>query len=42
LINNQCALAKCSTECGPSGSGAACNACHANLCASEYAQCAAQ
>jgi hypothetical protein len=42
LINNQCALAKCPTECGPTSSGAACNTCAANMCVSEHGQCASQ
>ena len=42
LINNQCALAKCPTECGPTASGAACNTCAANMCVSEHGQCTSQ
>jgi hypothetical protein len=42
LVNNQCAIAKCSTECGPSGSGSACNTCAANKCTTESAQCSSQ
>jgi hypothetical protein len=42
LINNECALNKCSTECGPTGSGAACNTCAAQKCVNEHAQCASQ
>jgi len=39
LINNECANARCKTECGPGGTGMACLACHAAKCASEAAQC---
>jgi len=39
LINNECATARCKTECGATGSGAACLACHAAKCATEAAQC---
>jgi hypothetical protein len=39
LINNQCALNKCAVECGPTGSGVACNSCHAQKCVAESAQC---
>jgi hypothetical protein len=42
LINNQCALAKCPTECGATGSSAACNTCAAQMCVAEHAQCANQ
>jgi hypothetical protein len=39
LINNECAQARCKTECGPTGSGAACLSCHGAKCVSEAAQC---
>ncbi len=42
LINNQCALSKCATECGPTGSGSTCNSCAASMCVNEHAQCASQ
>ena len=42
LINNQCALSKCPNECGAAGSGATCNTCAAQNCATEHAQCASQ
>ena len=42
LVNNQCALSKCSTDCGPTGSGSACNTCAANMCVTEHAQCNSQ
>jgi hypothetical protein len=42
LINNQCAITKCPTECGPTGSGVACNTCHAQKCMAELNQCASQ
>jgi hypothetical protein len=42
LVNNQCALALCATQCGPQGSGTACNSCAASMCASQHSQCASQ
>jgi hypothetical protein len=42
FVNNQCALSLCATECGPQGSGSACNNCAATMCASQHSQCAAQ
>jgi hypothetical protein len=43
LINNQCAVATCSVQCGPGGSGPACNACFTSgVCSAQNAQCASQ
>jgi hypothetical protein len=43
LINNQCAAALCSVQCGPGGNGPACNACATSgVCAAQNAQCESQ
>lgn len=42
LVNNQCAIALCATECSAAGSGASCNSCAATKCASQHSQCASQ
>lgn len=41
LINNQCAVAKCPTECGATGNGPACVSCFQARCQPESAQCTA-
>ena len=42
LINNQCAIAKCTAECSPASSGTACNTCASQMCGTEHGQCATQ
>lgn len=41
LVNNQCSIARCATQCSPAGSGPACNACFAQMCQPQNAQCTA-
>lgn len=39
LINNECAVSKCKTECSTPGGGAGCLACFAQKCSAENGQC---
>lgn len=39
LINDQCSVARCPVECGPTGSGSACLTCFQSHCQTENAQC---
>jgi hypothetical protein len=39
LINNQCAIAQCAASCVTQFDGAGCNACTAQSCAAQFAEC---